>query len=106
MQSLCERASFAIATTTFDFVVSAIEPNHSTQILVHILRTKSGQQPKTTLGARVRNLIVWRCGSASRTQRGRAVARGARPKPRDGRLCLHGHVGLRETDLLPLQAGS
>ena len=40
-QSLCERASFAIATTTFDFVVSAIEPNHSTQILVHILRTKS-----------------------------------------------------------------
>ena len=102
MQSLCERASFATATTTFDFVVSAIEPNHSTQILVHILRTKSdGQRPKTGW-VRARNLIGWRCGSASRTQRGRAVARGARPKPRDGRLCLHGDVGLRETDLLPL----
>ena len=89
MQSLCERASFAIATTTFDFVVSAIEPNHSTQILVHILRTKSDAQRPKTGWVRARNLIVWRCESASRTQRGRVVARGARSKPRDGRPCLH-----------------
>ena len=89
MQSLCERASFAIATTTFDFVVSAIEPNHSAQILVHILRTKSDAQRPKTGWVPARNLIVWRCESASRTQRGRVVARGARSKPRDGRPCLH-----------------